>query len=76
MKWKIKASLVSISITNGSDEQVSDYKLTFVNPCIVESSVDTIFIEAAYYWWSEGDRNEKADSVVISSPPVPTTSSP
>ena len=75
MKWKIEASLVSISTTNGSDNKASDYKVTVVTPIIEESGADTIFINAAYNCLSEGDSGEKLELVVISSPPVPMTSS-
>ena len=67
--------MVSISTTDGSDDEASDYKVTVVTPIIEESGADTIFIEAAYNRWSEGDSDEKLDLVVISSPPVPMTSS-
>ena len=66
MKWKIEASLVSISTTIGSDDEASDYKVTVVTPIIEESGADTIFIKAAFNRWSEGDSNEKLDLVVIS----------
>ena len=49
MKWKIEASLVSISTTDGSDDEASDYKVTVVTPIIEESGVYTIFIEAAFF---------------------------
>ena len=75
MKWKIEASLVSISNTNSSDDEASDYKTTVVTPIIEESGANTVFIEATYNRCSEGDSDEKLDLAVISSPPVPMTSS-
>ena len=60
MKWKIEAILVSISTTNSSKVEASDYKVTVVTPIIEESGVDTIFIEAAYNYWSGGDRKVEA----------------
>ena len=58
--------MVSISTTNSSNDEASNYKVTVVTPIIEESGADTIFIEAAFNRWSEGDSNEKLDLVVIS----------
>ena len=61
LKWKKEASLVSISTTNGSDDEASDYKVTVVTPIIEESGIDTIFIKAAYNCWSGGERKVEAE---------------
>ena len=66
----------SISITTGSDDEASIYKVIVVTFVIKKSGVFAIEIEATYNCWGGGDRNEKLDLVIILSPPVTTTSSP